>query len=119
MKNLLTNILTGFGVLFIFTYGIGLIVLGYIGIEAYLSTGWAIGGLILALLFRFTLPMIIGSVYGAMIFFGVNAWIALIIVMPNLIFVLPTLALTVFAAFTNRTRQQKITNQYIDAEIVS
>lgn len=47
-------------------YGLLQIWAGYIGIEYHLGGGWAIGAVSVAFLLRFTLPITIGSFFGAM-----------------------------------------------------
>ena len=118
MKNFLQTSLGILAFLAFFAYGIALFVLGYIGIETYLGSGWAIGFLIAALMFRFTLPMAVGSVYGAMIVFGVNVWLALLIAVPTLLFIVPAIALGLITMATELFKQTKYKEPYIDATVV-
>jgi hypothetical protein len=53
----------------IVVYGLIQFYAGWIGIEHHLGSGWAIAAIVAALLFRFTLPITVGSFFGAM-----NVW---------------------------------------------
>ncbi len=122
MKDFLTNLLIGSGILLAIAYGIALFILGYIGIEAYLGTGWAIGFLIASVMFKFSLPMTIGAVYGAMIVLGVNVWIAILIVIPSIAFMIPALLVVIISPILESFRKPKQTSaqtdSYIDTTIV-
>lgn len=67
-------------------YGFAQIWAGYIGIDHHLGYGWAIGAVIVALLFRFSLPITIGSFFGAMNVWGWPWYGALIFAAPGLAF---------------------------------
>ena len=67
-------------------YGIAQISAGYIGIDHHLGSSWAIGAVIAALLFRFSLPITIGSFFGAMNVWGWPWYGALIFAAPGLAF---------------------------------
>lgn len=43
---------------------------GYLGIEHYAGTGWAVAAILIALFLRFTLPVTVGSFLGAMTVWG-------------------------------------------------
>lgn len=67
-------------------YGLLQIWAGYIGIEYHLGGGWAIGAVVIAFLLRFTLPVTIGSFFGAMDVWGWH-WVgALVFAAPGLAF---------------------------------
>lgn len=122
MKSFLTMVLTVLAGLLFLVYGVGLIILGYLGIEDYLGTVWAIGFTVIAFMFRFSLPMIIGAVYGAMQVFNIEIWLAVIIVMPTLVFMLPALIGVLFAFVVERFRKPQyvspVNDDYIDTTIV-
>ncbi len=90
-------ILFGFSMsVLLFIYGLGLIILGYIGIETYFDATWvAIAFLILAFFVRFTLPLMFGAIYGLMVTFGLNIWFSILIVAPSIVFILPSIVLYV------------------------
>ena len=71
--------------------GIGLaqMVIGYIGIEYHFGAGWAIGAVVLALMFRFSFPLTIGTFFGAMDVFGFSFIVALLITLPGLLLMVP------------------------------
>lgn len=74
-----------FGVIGFLTYSFFQLYAGFVGIEHHLGTGWAIGAVFLALLFRFTLPLTIGSFFGAMNVWGWHWFFALIFAAPGLV----------------------------------
>lgn len=67
-------------------YGVAQIWAGYIGIDHHLGTGWAIGAVVVAILFRFSLPITIGSFFGAMNVWGWPWYGAFIFAAPGLAF---------------------------------
>lgn len=74
------------GCLFILVYGGAQLYAGFLGIQHQLGTGWAWGAVALALLARFTLPLTIGSFFGAMNVWGWH-WIgALAFAAPGIAF---------------------------------
>lgn len=84
-----------FGTFLIF--GLAQLVAGFAGIEHGLGAGWAWGALIAAVMFRFTLPIIIGAFFGAM-----NVWdwhwaFAALFAAPALAFVIPGVLASVFS----------------------
>ena len=70
-------------------YGVAQIIAGYLGIADGFGTIWAIVGLIIAFFFRFTLPITIGSFFGAMTVWGWHWFFALLFAAPGLIFIVP------------------------------
>jgi len=50
-------------------YALAQVYAGFIGIRHHCGTGWAIAAVIAAFVFRFSLPLTIGSFFGAM-----NVW---------------------------------------------
>lgn len=57
------------GFIAILVFGVLQIYAGYLGIAHHIGVGWAIAAVMLALIFRFTLPVTIGAFFGAM-----NVW---------------------------------------------
>lgn len=71
--------------------GIGQMVLGFMGLD-YLLGMWAgFVGLGLALILRFTLPISIGSYFGAVEVLGWPWWAGVLVVLPGLLFIIPGL----------------------------
>ena len=69
-------------------YGVVQLIVGYHGIAEHLGNGWALGALVAAFGFRFTLPITIGSFFGAMDLFGWPWYGALLFAAPGLLFLL-------------------------------
>lgn len=62
---------------------------GYLGIAHHIGVGWAIAAVVLALIFRFALPVTIGAFFGA-----INVWdwhwmAAAAFAAPSLLFLIP------------------------------
>ena len=89
MKNILAFLAGGFGVLLMLGIGLAQMVIGYIGIDYHLGAGWAIGAVVLALVFRFSLPLTVGTFFGAMDVFGFSFIVALLITLPGLLLMVP------------------------------
>ena len=89
MKNILTFLAGGFGVILLLGVGLAQMIVGYIGIEYHLGSGWAIGAVVLALMFRFSLPLTVGTFFGAMDVFGFSFIVALLITLPGLLLMVP------------------------------
>ena len=89
MKNILSFLAGGIGVIFFLGFAIVQGAIGYLGIEYHFGSGWAIGVLVLAFLFRFTLPLTIGTFFGALDVFGWPWYGALLITLPGLLFMVP------------------------------
>jgi len=89
MKNILAFLAGGFGVILMLGIGLAQIVIGYIGIEYHFGSGWAIGAVVLALMFRFSLPLTVGTFFGAMDVFGFSFIVALLITLPGLLLMVP------------------------------
>lgn len=93
------------GVLFIpimLALGLFLMALGYIGIENWLGKGWAIGALVLALGFRFTLPLTIGSYFAVVNVFDYDWWVGVLAAAPGLLFIVPSMLFTLIEASARR-----------------
>lgn len=82
----------GFGVvgaIGFFILGIAQLVAGYAGISHGLGTFWAIAAVVAAFAFRFSLPLTIGSFFGAMNVWGWNWFASALFALPGLAFVIP------------------------------
>lgn len=84
-----------FGVV-IFIFGIAQFVAGYQGIAYELGPWWAFGGLFLAFALRFTLPITIGSFFGAWHVWHWHWALALLFAAPGLLLVTPALVAGAF-----------------------
>ena len=89
MNNILTFLAGGIGLILMLVIGLAQMVIGYIGIEYHFGAGWAIGAVVLALMFRFSLPLTIGTFFGAMDVFGFSFIVALLITLPGLLLMVP------------------------------
>ena len=79
----------GIGVVFFLGFAIAQGAIGFLGVEYHFGSGWAIGVLVLAFVFRFTLPLTIGTFFGALDVFGWPWYGALLITLPGLLFMVP------------------------------
>lgn len=89
MKNILSFLAGGIGVVFFLGFAIAQGAIGFLGVEYHFGSGWAIGVLVLAFVFRFTLPLTIGTFFGALDVFGWPWYGALFITLPGLLFMVP------------------------------
>tara|TARA_B100001057_G_C22301815_1_gene738576 strand:- start:71 stop:532 length:462 start_codon:yes stop_codon:yes gene_type:complete len=89
MQTILSWLAGGIGVIFFLGFAIFQAIVGYLGIEYHLGQGWAIGFLIAAFIFRFSLPLTIGTFFGAVDVLGWNIFVAILITAPGLIFMVP------------------------------
>ena len=89
MKNILSFLAGGIGVVFFIGFAIAQGAIGFLGVEYHFGSGWAIGVLVLAFVFRFTLPLTIGTFFGALDVFGWPWYGALFITLPGLLFMVP------------------------------
>ena len=89
MQNILTFLAGGVGVIFLLVVGLAQMVIGYLGIEYHLGGGWAIGAVVLAIMFRFSFPLTIGTFFGAIDVLNLSWIVALIITLPGLLLMVP------------------------------
>lgn len=75
------------------------IVVGFLGIEHTIGPGWAWGALALGFILRLTLPLTIGSFFGATEVLGWHWLPALLFAAPGLLFIIPGMATSIFDAF--------------------
>lgn len=85
----MNTFLTVVGIILFLGFGIAQIYAGYIGVDYHLGGFWAIATIISAFMFRFMLPMIIGSFFGAYSVWGWHWAFALLFAVPGLIFMFP------------------------------
>lgn len=79
-------------------YGIVHTVAGYVGVDFHLGAAWAIATLLLAIIFRFTLPLTIGAFFGAMDAWNLHWAIAALFAAPGLAFLIPGLIVSTIHA---------------------
>lgn len=80
----------GFVVFFaILAYGGAQLFVGFVGIEDGLGMIWAWVALVAALMFRFTLPITVGSFFGAMNVWGWHWAFAALFAAPGLLLIVP------------------------------
>tara|TARA_B100002019_G_C20918197_1_gene426233 strand:- start:62 stop:517 length:456 start_codon:yes stop_codon:yes gene_type:complete len=89
MNNVITWLAGGLGAIFFLGFAIVQAVIGYLGIEYHFGSGWALGLLIAAFVFRFSLPLTIGTFFGALDVLGWHWFGALLITLPGLLFMIP------------------------------
>ena len=77
------------GVIFFLAVGVIQIIVGYLGIEYHLGSGWAVGAVILSLLLRISFPLTIGTFFGALNVLEWHWFGALLLTLPGLIFMVP------------------------------
>ena len=87
------------GIVFLIV-GIIQIIVGYIGIEYHLGSGFAIGALILGFVFRIMFPLTIGTFFGALDVFGWPWFGALALAAPGLLFIVPAMITSAIASLT-------------------
>lgn len=63
--------------------------LGYIGIENWLGTWWAMGALGFAILARIMLPLTVGTYLALTNVYGYDWWVGLIVAAPGILFLIP------------------------------
>lgn len=73
----------------VMAFGVIQAIVGYIGIKHGIGTGWAIAALVVAFGFRFTLPLSIGTFFGAMNWLDWHWFWALLLAAPGLLFMVP------------------------------
>lgn len=82
--------------------GIAQLVAGYAGIAHHLGDFWAVLAVIAALAFRFTLPITIGSFFGAMNVWGWHWIFAAIFAAPGLLLIVPGVIGNLFSLIKQR-----------------
>lgn len=84
-------------------FGIGFVIwaiaqflAGYDGITSYMGSGWALGAILVSIIFRFTLPITVGAFYGSLVVWGWPWYLALLFTAPGLALVVPSALLSVY-----------------------
>jgi hypothetical protein len=90
------------GFIAILAFGALQIYAGYLGIEHHLGAGWAAAALIGAFLFRFALPITIGSFFGAMNVWGWHWAAAAAFAAPGLLLLIPGTIASIIAMVKER-----------------
>lgn len=90
------------GVLAFFAFGLAQAVVGYMGIEDGLGKWWAIGALVAAFGFRFTLPITVGAFFGATNVLDWHWFWALLLAAPGIAFMVPGVIASVFSSLRGR-----------------
>ncbi len=83
--------LVGLWIFLILGLGVVQIIAGYLGIQDGMGTGWAVAAIIIFFMFRFTLPITVGSFFGVMNVWEWHPIIAFLIAAPGLLFMVPGL----------------------------
>jgi hypothetical protein len=81
-----------FGCLFalaFFGFGILQLIAGWAGIAHSFGSGWAVAAVVVALMFRFTLPIVVGAFLCAKDIWGWHWFFAAIFAAPGLLFMVP------------------------------
>ena len=89
MSSILGWLAGGVGVIFFILIGLVQIVVGYLGIEYHLGSGWAIGLVIASIFFRISFPLTIGTFFGALDVLGWPWYGALILTLPGVLLMVP------------------------------
>ncbi|WP_415390297.1 hypothetical protein [Porticoccus sp. Uisw_050_02] len=77
--------------------GIAQIGLGYIGIEDWLGSGWAVGAVAVAFILRFMLPLTVGTYLAVTSVYGYDTWVGVLVAAPGLLLIAPALVTEVFS----------------------
>ncbi len=116
MTSILAWLGGGLGVIFFLLIGIIQIIVGYLGIEYHLGSGWAIGCIIASFLFRITFPLTIGTFFGALDVLGWPWYGAALFTLPGLIFIIPGAVGIALAGignmFGNKSSKNNYSNNY-------
>lgn len=94
-------IFSGLAVILFLFYGIAQLYAGYLGIEHHFSPTWGWIALIASFVLRFTLPITIGSFFGALDVWHWHLAGAVVFAAPGLLLVVPG----VLAAITSSARR--------------
>ena len=89
MSSILGWLAGGVGVIFFLLIGLVQIVVGYLGIEYHLGSGWAIGLVIASIFFFISFPLTIGTFFGALDVLGWPWYGALILTLPGVLLMVP------------------------------
>lgn len=74
----------------VLAFAIAQLAIGYMGLQDWLGSWAGMAGVVVALLFRFTLPLTIGVFFGARDVMGWHWTLALLFAAPGLAFMVPS-----------------------------
>lgn len=107
------------GFLLFICVGIAQLYIGFLGIEYHFGAIWATIALVAAFPFRFTLPITIGTFFGAIGVLGWSWYMALLITVPGLLLIFPAI-LAVFLnpilEFFGNTKPESVANESVTIE---
>lgn len=83
-------------------FGLLQLAMGFAGIENGLGAFWAWAALIVAVVFRFTLPITVGSFFGVISVWGWHWIFAALFAAPGLAFVVPGVLASALSSFKRR-----------------
>lgn len=106
------------GALAFLSFGILQLCAGYVGIDYHLGAVWAVIAVILAVIFRFTLPITIGAFFGALHVWHWPFIFAILFVAPGLIFIIPGVLIMVISKLKNLLYPQRKNPQDVVIEAV-
>lgn len=100
----------GFSVLYIgfIAFGVFQMWAAWLGITSQIGPSWAVGAIILAIIFRTSLPILVGAFLGALNVWGWHWALAALFAAPGLLLVLPGFFLFFGASFK---RQRNIATE--------
>lgn len=81
---------------------------GYVGIEYHLGTVLAVIAVVVGLTLRFTLPLTIGTYFGAVDVFGWEWYWAVLLAVPGLLFMIPATITTIIESVTRSRAGNRI-----------
>ncbi len=96
------------GVLYSFLFigvllaGVAQLALGYVGIEDWLGSGWALGALALAFFARIMLPLTIGTYLAMTNVYGYDWWVGAVVAAPGLLLIVPAMVSDVLRKVLSR-----------------
>jgi len=91
----------GFAIIF-FGFGIVQLWAGWVGLDDSFGRGWAAAAVVLALFFRFTLPIVVGGFLCAKNVWEWHWFFALLFAAPGILFMVPSF----FASLVGSMRQR-------------
>lgn len=97
----MNKIIVALGIILFLGLGIIQLMLGFAGIDHHLGSFWAWIALIIALVFRFPLPIIVGVFFGVKDVLEWHWLIALLIAAPGILFIIPSIVAVITAVVTN------------------
>jgi len=90
------------GFLFFLSMAVVQIGAGYIGLDDSFGTGWAVAAVVLAFMFKFTLPLVVGTYLCATEILGWHWALGALVAMPGLLFMIPSLLVSALTSFKEK-----------------